>query len=405
MSARAAAALVLAAVPACKAAGDATPDASASPQASAEPAPLAVVPPRVASAVAAAPEGGPPPSPLRSDEAPPVDTYGRDTVGWTLSAVLRPGDLPAPPRGPEVSGAGLDAARKKTEPRLAIDLSATRMRVVLAGSGFVLPPDTELRARADRYGHVVVWPDGATYRTVAPGALRALLGERRFDVAPIGSADIVPSEEAGKRIGVRTRRVEVTTRAASATFEIGRQDGLGEGGVLLCRMLLDLMNAPPQAAVCAADELPMRAELRWTGHGSLGFDVTGMLKRTDMPQAALLVPPPTASFSTRSPAAAGVALALGPQELAALRTGPVDVPKVPGVDGLVIQNATVQLRVLVLDGVPIAWAAPGAREEISGLLPGRYVAQWRTFLGDAVEAPQAITVPGFAQIGVVDAGH
>lgn len=234
--------------------------------------------------------------------------------------------------------------------------------------------------------------------------MRALLGERRFDVAPIGSAEVVASPEVGKRIGIKTRKVEVSTRAAKATFEIGRQEGLGEGGVLLCRFLLDLMNAPPQSAVCTLDELPMRAELRWTGHGSLGFEVTGVLRKADMAQAQLLVPPPGASFARGPLPTEGMQTLLTQQELAAFRTGPVDVPPVTTGDGLLVSNATVQLRMLSVDGVPIAWAAPGARDRIMGLPRGRYVAQWRTFLGDAVEPPVALTVPGAAQIGVVDAG-
>src|SRR5689334_4561410 len=126
---------------------------------------------------------------------------------------MRQGDLSGPPHAPEVNVAGLDAARKKTELRLAIELGATRMRVALLGAGWVLPPETELRARSDRYGHVVVWPGGATYRPVAPGALRALIGERRFDVAPVTPAELVTKEDVGKRIGIRTRKVDVATRA------------------------------------------------------------------------------------------------------------------------------------------------------------------------------------------------
>ena len=73
----------------------------------------------------------------------------------------------------------------------------------------------------------------------------ALLGERRFDVAPITPADVTPKKDVDKRIGIRTHRVEMATRAAKATLEIGRLPDLGDSGALLCRMLLDLMNAPP----------------------------------------------------------------------------------------------------------------------------------------------------------------
>lgn len=405
---------ILALVPAlatlgCKTASPSsdTPDPRESPQASAEPAPLAVVPTTTQSAtVSMSPEGGPPPVPLRGDERLAADAAPRESSGYTLSAAFRLADLTGPPRAPEVNAAGVEAARKATDLRVHVDLTSSRMRAVLQGRGYALPPETEIRARADRYGHVVVWPGAATYRPLGPGSLRALLGERRFDVAPITRAELVTRDEVGRRIGIYVRKVEVSTRAAKAVFEIGKLEGAGEGGVLLCRMLLDLMNAPPSSALCASDEVPVRAELKWTSHGSLGFELTGVLRRTDIPAAPMLVPPPSASFASAPLPVAGVASLLTAQELAALRTGPVDVPSSAATagDDLVVANSTVQLRMLFIDGVPAAWAAPGARDPLPGLHRGRYVVQWRTFLGDAVEPPVTQTVPGLAQIGGADAG-
>lgn len=385
--------------------GGDTPDAAASPQASAMPAPLAVAPAPSATPALLA-DSGPPPVPLRGDLPLEDVALARELAGYALSAVFRSADAPAPPRAPEVNTAGIDAARRKTELRVAIDLAPARMRVALVGHGFVLPPDTEIRARADRYGHVVVWPGGATYRPLPPGAIRALLGERRFDVAPITAAGVISSDEGGKRIGIKTRKVEVTTRAAKASLEIGRLADLGEGGVLLCRLLLDLMNAPPQTAACTADELPLRAELRWTGKGSLGFEVTGVLKKTDMPTTGLAVPPLGASFAQAPFPVAGISAMLSQQELAAFRSAPIDVPisKQAHDDGLLVTNATDELRVLEIDGVPALWAAPGARDVLRGLTRGRYVLQWRTFLGDAVEPAVLAVVPGVTQIGAADAG-
>jgi hypothetical protein len=369
-----------------------TPDAAASPQASAMPAPLANVPTMTASAAptTALADAGPPPVPVRGDVALAADAIGRENVGYTLSAILRPGDIAGPIRAFDVNMAGLDAVRKKTELRLAIDLTASRMRVVLGGGGFLLPADTEIRSRSDRTGHVVVWPGGASYRPLAPGALRALLGERRFDAAPMSTAEVDATEESGKRIGVRTRRVEVATRAAKATFDVGRLTDLGDGGVLLCRMLLDLMSAPWSSAVCTTDELPMRAELRWMGRGSIAFEVTGVLKKTDM--TSFTVPPGTAAYATNTFPVAGVARVLTPAELAAFRVEVPGAPPQPTGEGLSVVNASEILRVLYIDGVPVAWAAPGARD----LLPlprGRYVVQWRTFLGDAFDAPVTVSVP------------
>jgi hypothetical protein len=387
-----------------------TPEKGESPQASAQPALLAAATtPASATPMSPTPEGGPPPSPLRGDEVLSPDTLTRESVGYTLSAVFRLSDVTGPPRTVEVNGSGLDAARKATDLRLGIDLSPTRMRVVLQGRGFALPTDTEIRARSDRYGHVVVWPGGTSYRPLAPGSMRALLGERRFDVAPITPAELAHRGDGARRIGIRTHKVDVTTRAAQGSFEIGKLEGAGEGGVLLCRLLLDLMSAPPGTNVCAPDEVPVRVELRWTSHGSLTFELTAALKRTtDVPIPALLVPPQTASFAPMLFPVAGVAPMLTPQELGALRTNDVDVPPNPNVTGdvLVLVNPSVELRVLFLDGVPVAWVAPGARGELHGLHRGRYVAQWRTFLGDSVETAITQPVPGVAQEGAgPDAGR
>lgn len=387
-----------------------TPEERESPQASAQPALLAVAPttPASASPIAATLEGGPPPSPLRGDEILSPDTLPRENAGYTLSAAFRLADVTGPTRAPEVNNAGLDAARKATELRLGIDLSPTRMRVAFQGHGFVLPPGAEIRARADRFGHVVVWPGASSYRPLAPGSMRALLGERRFDVAPTTPAEVAPRVEGGRRIGIRTHKVDVTTRAAEGSFEVGKLEGAGDGGVLLCRLLLDLMNAPPGSNVCGLDELPVRAELRWTNHGSLVFELTGALRRADIPATTLLTPPQTASFAASPLPVAGVFSMLSAQELAALRTNDVEVPANANVQGdaLVVHNPSVELRVLFLDGVPVAWAAPQARGELLGLRRGRYVAQWRTFLGDSVETALTQTVPGVVQVGAApDAGR
>lgn len=398
MRGAAAAAIVLLA--ACKPAANDAPVADASPQASAMPAPLANAPTTTSSAapVVNVADAGPPAVPLRGDEALAPDALARETVGYTFSAVFKPADVPLPLRAPEVSNAGLDAARRKTELRMAIDASSSRMRMTLLGQGWVLPTETDIRARDDRYGHVVVWPGGVTFRPLGPGAMRALFAERRFDVAPTTPAEVIPKDEQGKRIAIKTRKVDVATRAAKAAFEVGRLPDLGNGGVLLCRFLLDLMNAPPQSLVCGVDEIPMRAELRWVSQGSLVFEVTGVLKKSDLSTASLAVPPPGASIAALPFPVAGVAPMLAPAELAALRTGPVEPPASANAaaapDGLAVTNASDVLRVLYIDGVPAVWAAPGATGPVKGLQHGRYVMQWRTFLGDQIDPPVTLSVPG-----------
>ncbi|HEV3190232.1 MAG TPA: hypothetical protein VGY54_07020, partial [Polyangiaceae bacterium] len=246
---RTALALALLALPACRAAPFEPPDAATSPQAKAEPTPLTTLS-SIASATApgSASNSGPSPEPLVSGtELAPDLTHevlrepgGRDPkelTGYELHAVLRTGEGPGPPKAPEVNSAAIEAAKRRTESHLTIEVSQTRARFVLS-SGFVLPQGTELRARLDRYGHLLLWPGESTYRIVQPGALRALLGERRLDVAPLSAVEIRSVGEGGRRIGMRTRRVEVATRAAKATLEIATVRDVGDGGALVCRMLL-----------------------------------------------------------------------------------------------------------------------------------------------------------------------
>jgi hypothetical protein len=245
----------------CRVSAVEPPDAAASPQANAEPAPLANVSTAAGATTTSLPgaDAGPPPEPLRGDRAVSPDmpreavrelgskeprTDWRELGGYTMQAVIHSGEGPPAPRGPEVNANAIEGARRKLEARMTIEASPARARFVLWG-GFVLPPGTELRARVDRYGHFVLLPGEATYRVAEQGALRALFGERRLDVAPLSAAEVSSPGDGNRRLSFRTRRVDVTTRAARATLELATLRDSGDGGALVCRMLLDLVGAPP----------------------------------------------------------------------------------------------------------------------------------------------------------------
>jgi len=397
------------------------PDAATSPQAKAEPAPL-VSPPSLASATSVSNPGSdarPEPAPLRIDQAIAPDGLrevardqggkesareARELAGYMLQAVMRSGEGPAAPRAPEVNVAAIDSAKRRTEARVAIEMSPSRARFVFA-SGFVLPQGTELRARVDRYGHLLLWPGEQTYRVVQPGALRALIGERRLDIAPLAAAEVRSGGE-GRRLNLRTRHIEIWTRAGRASLELGLLREAGDGGSLVCRFLLDLMSASPSAAPCAIDEVPLHAELRWTTRGALTFDVASIARQIDLPPQDLAVPPAGLAFVEGPPAAEPSEVLLQKAELAAFRTAPADVPLASVRDGrqpdagLVLANSTDELRVAWVDGVPVAWVAPGERLALPSMLRGRYAVQWRTFLGDSWEPADTVTVPGTSEIGV-----
>jgi hypothetical protein len=385
------------------------PDAGVSPQAKAEPAQLENV--AVASSAQPLTDSGPPPLPLRADEEGPPDSLGKDLAGWEMEATLRTMDIPPAFRGPETAIVAIDAVKKKTEPRLTIDLTPARLRIVLDSSGFVLPQDTELRARSDRYGHFLLLPHARQYRVAAPGSLRALLGERRMDVEPLVPAVPVERGEGMRRLGHRTRRVEVTSRAGTATFELARVPDAGEGGGLLYRALLDLMNAPPSTPGWATEEVPLHVEWRWATKGGLVFDAISLARRADLTASAMSAPPAATSFA-RPPLPELAAESLVEQgELTAFRTAPADAPLSPSdasaprpLQGLTLANPGDQLRFAWLDGAPVAWIASGGTITFPALLRGRYGFAWRTFLGEAYDAPITITVPAVITAGGGDAG-
>jgi hypothetical protein len=233
-------------------------------------------------------------------------------------------------------------------------------------------------------------------------------------VAPLSPADVTTPGDGARRLNLRTRRVDVSTRAAKATLELAAFQNAGEGGELVCRMLLDLVGAPPTTVACAYDEIPLHADLRWTTEGALVFDVTSITPSTHLPVQELAAPPPAATFLAEPfPSSPGEVL-LPKAELTAFRTAAVEVAPAAGARdaqapppdaGLLLVNASDELRVAWLDGVPVAWVAPGARVPLAALLHGRYLLQWRTFLGDAWDPPESVTVPGVSVIGREPSGR
>src|SRR5688572_11518936 len=144
------------------------------------------------------------PSPLASARPLPLKdggaSSGPDDAGLVDASLSDATTPPSPPSyfdsqhalEPEVlpvteaPGARLEAqinwqprsAGGRGDPRgkfaLRIELSSLgRMRLVISSDRMALAENTELRARLDRYGHVLVWPERTGYRVVLPGTLRA----------------------------------------------------------------------------------------------------------------------------------------------------------------------------------------------------------------------------------------
>ncbi len=396
----AAALVALCALDACKSPpGQGDPnEPKASPQANVVPAPLTTKPAAALSASTATVDAGPPPDTLRPLSPFPVDTVARDGAGYALNVAVRFLDVPVVARG-DIPAAAIEAARRRVEPSFVVTMSPTRARMVLRGKASLLPEGSEIRMRSDVYGAVYVDADGATYRPLAPGTLRALFNERRLDVAPLTPAETSAAGDGAKRLGYATRKIEVWTRAAKATFELARVPDAGEGGVLLCRFLLDWMSAPPSTPLCDVGDVPLHAELRWTPRGVLVFDATSILRRLDLLGASLTTPPASARFTNEPLPKTPGALFFGPQELASLKPGSEP-------SRLTLQNDADEPRIAWVDGIPVGWVAPDGRLDVQGVPKVKVGVDWRTFFDDAERAPaQTVVLPGASEASGGDAGR
>jgi hypothetical protein len=418
--------LVVAVVAGCDPSSTTAPtsDAGASPNASILPAPLATEAPEMPDAgspavtIDAGPQGmpadsagrlvvpdagAPVPEALRADPLAPESPTTREVAGLTLDAAFRWRDVPGPPKSPEVSAEGLRDAQKLTALTWKIDLADSgRMRIEFTSRALPLPAHAEIRARSDRYGNLVLWPMATEYRVIQPGALRTVIGERRVDVTPLAVATVKAQGE-GKRLGLITRKVELGSSLGTLKLELGKAPEAGEGGPLLCRVLVEMNGIDPKTPVCQPGEVPLSAAYTWQGAdarqpgGGVTFEVTTLTKRTDVALNGMLTPPPGAAFAATGLPAVPHGIFLSKDELTAFRSAPLTLPPstdptAPG-EGFVAVNHSDTLFYLLLDGVPVVAVPPGSDRYVIGPMRGKYTAQWRTFLGEKVSTPQAVEMP------------
>ena len=384
-----------------------SPNASILPAPLASAAELAAPPVGQAGTPAAEPSGRisgepePPPEPAPADRPLPEDALGaRDSAGYTLEAAFRWADVPTP--SPESTFALRDALQR-TELKLAIDLvSAGRMRLSFESGGFPMPNHTELRARASYYGHLLVWPDQKAYRVLPAGSLRALFAERRADVAPLLRAVMRPAGS-GLFLGHRTVQTELETSLGVLSLEQAAIPG-SNAGELLCRFLVELVGAEPANDACRPERVPLYAQYRWTGGGSIVFIATTIGDRKESLSAYVSVPPTGARWAPGELPAADPML-FTVEELSRLK--PRSARSAPSGrtvgEGLNSSNETNLLEYLLVDGVPVAWLAPRSRQRILGLPAGRYLVSWRDFFGTALTPPATVDSPGFVRVGTPEA--
>jgi hypothetical protein len=350
------------------------------------------------------PDGGPP-APIASPAAEPLPAdviSQRELPGITLQAEWLWSNVPPPAHTPEVSNAGIDAARKATKRTWQIDIAEVgRMRIVVDSFSFTVTKLTELRARYDRYGHALVWPNIDAYRVVPPGALRALLDERRVDVSPLMQPQVSPSKPGNSRFGFPTSKNTISTATGKVVLEQAHTTNAGLGGQLLCRTLIELVSADPATTVCSQGLLPIHADYTWPDNTTISFDVSAFTIRPDFPSIYFTTPPATATFTPTGlpPEPSGIFLTR--EQVAAFRSKPIDSTRprtdsefkgAPG-EGFEAVNDTDALRFILIDGVPVAWVPAHGKQYVIGSLHGRYTVQWRSFLGASIAPPKTIEIP------------
>ncbi len=238
------------------------------------------------------PDAGPPVvTTLVESEPLPQDTLAaKDGTGITLEAHFKWFDVPPPAGVPEVAANAINKAKQAMDPKVTVDLApAGRMRFTFATPVFPVPQNAELRSGVEHWGHVLVWPDGTSYRVMLPGALRALFAERRADVLPMAQGTLKPLGKGGL-LGLETRKVQIKSETGSVSLESASISGIADSGKLLCRLLLELIAVDPANAACDGP-VPLRAEYKWPNGGRLGFEVTAIVRRPELPYGLLVVPP------------------------------------------------------------------------------------------------------------------
>jgi len=376
-----------------------------SPNASILPAPLATgleqaqVGPRDAAVLDADADAEPVvPEWEREDRAPSDElSEPSDLSGLVLGARFRWPDVAPPARLPESNGEGLQRIADKTRFDATVELGATgRMRFVLASGSFVLPEDTELRARSEGLGHLVVWPNQRLYSVVQPGALRAVLNERRADTEPLTRAKATASGE-GQALGFSTEKSRFTTSFGHLDLEQARVAASGAGGALLCRFVLEIAGIHPDAPACDTDLVPVRAEYGWASNGRLIFEVTSVQRTTALTPELLAVPPRDAQHRVGELPDAARSLLVGRSELRGIRNKALPIPEARDArapkEGLLTVNSGDLAGYVLVDGVPVAHVGPRSSDVLLDLVPGSYSLQARNFLATEVTMPSVVSVP------------
>lgn len=350
--------------------------------------------------------------PLHAGEPLPTDTAPVDGEAYGLELLVEVrlrGLAPAPPQV-GATHAAASVAQAASTGSLRIVIAADRFRARVGPRTFALEEGWELRADRRRGGAVLIVPGASapSYRVVPSGGLRALLAERRVDVMPLGPSHVTILEP-GTHLGRPTTRVQIATtwgsvvveqiaapaapksstpRPDARTSDADQEGSVDGGGEPLCRAILELVAADAAlgGAPCTDGAVPVRAEVAYAAGGGLVLEATS-LREGSVPRGDIAFPPPAARMSV-APLGEPRTATVANEVLLAL-------PGKGEPAGLELQNKSPTPRFAAIDGVVAALLAAGADRTVT-LRSGKHVLEWRTALGEAVEPPREIDVPGSA---------
>ena len=255
----------------------------------------------------------------------------------------------------------------------------------------------------DYYGHVLVWPNGATYRVLAPGSLRAMFAERRADVSPLLRAKVTPGG-AGTLLDHKTLRNERRDEPRRALARASHGSRKRRRRRALLPIARRLVGAEPSTEACHADKIPLAARYKWATSGSISFVATSFVEKKDLPLGYLFVPPAGASFSPGELPPPTSGIFLNREDLSKFRSRAVHVatsPHAPG-EGVTADNQTTELQYLLIDSVPVAWVRPKSTQYVIGPPPGHYSIAWRDFFGTAITPAVPTDLPALVRVGHAD---
>lgn len=342
--------------------------------------------------------GPPPPTAMRSDRPlqaePPAH---EDQAGVTLEIEFKPRALGVAPKVPEAVPASISKVHKIVGLTNTIDLfAAGRMRWLVTSRAMPFPFHTELRAKYDRWGHVALWPNLLKYRVLPVGSLRVALDEGRVDVMPVATGTATKGAP-GKRLGEATRAVTIESALGKVHLEMAPVPEAALGGPLFCRALVEMIGVDPATPECKREEVVLSARFDFVTGVGLDVEVTSLLRRNDMAPADASCPPGGATFEATGLPDAPEGVFLTPAELESMRSKPdpkaEPEPNAPA-EGIILDNALDRRVYFMLDGVNLALLPARSTRYILGMPRGRYTGEWRTFLGEIIEAPHPIVLPG-----------